>query len=34
MDKWKDERTTIKAQQELFMAEKEADNNGKRLQTG
>jgi hypothetical protein len=33
-DKWKDERPTIKAQQEQFTAEKEADNNGKRLRTG
>jgi hypothetical protein len=34
LDKWKDERPTIKVQQEQFMAEKEADNNGKRLRTG
>jgi hypothetical protein len=34
MDKWKDEQTTIKAQQEQFTAEREADNNGKRLRTG
>jgi hypothetical protein len=33
-DKWKEERPTIKAQQEQFTAEKEADNNGKRLRTG
>jgi glutamate synthase domain-containing protein 2 len=34
LDKWKNERPTIKAQQEQFTAEKEADNNGKRLRTG
>jgi hypothetical protein len=28
LDKWKDDRPTIKAQQEQFTAEKEADNNG------
>jgi hypothetical protein len=34
LDKWKDKWPMIKAQQEQFTAEKEADNIGKRLRTG